>query len=128
MLQSLRLSTKVEGNFKDYKWSATPYFRKSKMNFLQHYLPGQPQESNGQYSNGIQTNLIVYRENMDIALGIDLERAKMYVAEVQENILGIANNVRFQGNIMILRLIVTNMRCTQTSIKNSAQYFPRCGR
>ena len=48
--QSMRLSTKVEGNFKDYKWSATPYFRKSKMNFLQHYLPGQPQESNGQYS------------------------------------------------------------------------------
>ena len=46
------------------------------MNFLQHYLPGQPQESNGQYSNGIQTNLIVDRENMDIALGIDLERAK----------------------------------------------------
>jgi len=95
--QSMRLSTKVEGNFKGYKWSATPYFRKSKMNFLQHYLPGQPQESNGQYSNGMQTNLIVDKENMDLALGIDLERAKMYVAEVQENILGIANNVRFQG-------------------------------
>ena len=95
--QSVRLSTKVEGIFKDYKWSATPYFRKSKMNFLQHYLPGQPQESNGQYSNGMQTNLIVARDNMDISLGADVERAKMYVSEVQENILGIANNMRYQG-------------------------------
>ena len=106
--QSLRLSSKIEGNSHVVTNGRLLLFRKSKMNFLQHYLPGQPQESNGQYSNGIQTNLIVDKENMDIALGIDLERAKMYVVEVQENILGTANNVRFQGNIMILRLIVNN--------------------
>jgi outer membrane receptor protein involved in Fe transport len=34
--------------------SLTPYLRKSSMQFLQHFLPGQPLERNGQTSAGLQ--------------------------------------------------------------------------
>ena len=35
--------------------SITPYFRRSAMQFLQHFLPGEPLEQNGQNSAGVQT-------------------------------------------------------------------------
>ena len=33
----------------------TPYFRSTRMNFLQHFLPGQPLEQNEHHSVGVQT-------------------------------------------------------------------------
>ena len=95
--QSLRLTSKVEGSILGHEWTATPYFRKSKMTFLQHYLPGQPTESNGQYSNGVQSSLKIQNTDMDLRVGIDLENANMYVNEIQKNPLGVPDNVRFQG-------------------------------
>ena len=95
--QSLRLTSKLKGSVFGHEWTATPYFRKSKMTFLQHYLPGQPTESNGQYSNGLQSSLKIQDTEMDLRVGMDIENANMYVNEIQKNSLGVPDNERFQG-------------------------------
>ena len=99
---ALRLSSRVSGevvrNGSNEKWNITPYLRKSSMTFLQHYLPGQAQEKNGQISAGLQS---AYRLNHDGAsktwIGVDIEWADMQVTEMQNNVLGTPDNVRFQG-------------------------------
>ena len=68
------------------------------MTFLQHYLPGQAEEKNGQTSAGVQSSLkqsLKYRTSL--WLGADLEWANMWVEEFQANALGSSDNVRYQG-------------------------------
>jgi outer membrane receptor protein involved in Fe transport len=97
--QAMRLSSRVSGatNAGD-QWQITPYIRKSDMTFLQHYLPGQPEEKNGQTSAGVQSS---YQTSLStdttLWLGTDVEWASMWVEEFQADALGVANNVRFQG-------------------------------
>jgi outer membrane receptor protein involved in Fe transport len=74
-----------------------PYVRRSTMTFLQHYLPGQPLEKNGQTSAGVQTQYSFSAQTAQFWLGFDGEWADMFVEERQENPLGSADNVRFQG-------------------------------
>ena len=74
-----------------------PYVRRSTMTFLQHYLPGQPLEKNGQTSAGVQTQYSFSAQTAQFWLGFDGEWADMFVEERQENALGSADNVRFQG-------------------------------
>ena len=74
-----------------------PYVRRSTMTFLQHYLPGQPLEKNGQTSAGVQTQYNFSAQSAQFWLGFDGEWADMFVEERQENPLGSADNVRFQG-------------------------------
>ncbi|MDB9805743.1 TonB-dependent receptor, partial [Porticoccaceae bacterium] len=97
--QAMRLSSRISGaTSAGDQWQITPYVRKSEMTFLQHYLPGQPEEKNGQTSAGIQSS---YQTSLatDVSfwLGTDVEWASMWVEEFQANALGVANNVRFQG-------------------------------
>ena len=97
--QALRLSTQISGsrNSPD-KWQITPYLRHSSMTFLQHYLPGKPQEKNGQTSGGIQSSLKQTLDNKtNLWLGVDIELASMWVEEFQANPLGSPDSVRFQG-------------------------------
>ena len=99
---AIRLSSRVNGevvrNGSNERWNITPYLRKSSMTFLQHYLPGQAQEKNGQTSAGLQS---AYQLNNDGALktwiGVDIEWASMQVTEIQNNVLGTPDNARFQG-------------------------------
>ena len=67
------------------------------MTFLQHYLPGQAQEKNGQSSAGIQTSYQLDADDKTVWIGADLEWADMWVKEFQANPLGTPDNVRFQG-------------------------------
>lgn len=64
--------------------SVTPYYRKTDMDFLQHFLPGTPLEENGQHSFGLQT---MFSSNQDAALrwqvGLDLESTEGYLKETQ---------------------------------------------
>jgi len=97
--QALRLSSTIRGaTNSDSEWQLTPYIRRSEMTFLQHYLPGQPLEKNGQTSAGVQSSSqLSLADNATLWLGADLEWADMWVEELQANVLGTANNVRYQG-------------------------------
>lgn len=60
------------------------YLRNSEMEFLQHFLPGQPTEKNGQTSGGLM--FITRRETdsgMKITLGADAELASGFLEEDQ---------------------------------------------
>jgi len=64
--------------------SVTPYARWSQMDFLQHFLPGQPTETNGQRSAGLLVDL---RQplpgGIDWQGGLGLEYARGFLTEVQ---------------------------------------------
>ena len=97
--QALRLSSHLNGVTEaGGEWQLTPYVRHSEMTFLQHFLPGQPVEKNGQTSTGVQSSYQAgLGDSATLWLGAELEWASMWVEEFQANALGIPNNVRFQG-------------------------------
>lgn len=61
--------------------TVTPYLRYAEMNFMQHYLPGEPIELNGQKSIGVQS--AVRWENL--VAGIDADFTNGFVKEYQPN-------------------------------------------
>ena len=65
--------------------SITPYFRRSQMEFLQHFLPGEPLEENSQNSAGAQLSLAGSRGALDWRAGTDLEWADGDLYEFQQN-------------------------------------------
>ena len=60
----------------------TPYMRSSHMDFLQHFLPGTPLETNRQDSAGL---LFGWNRDESFSAGIDLEWADGSLIEFQEN-------------------------------------------
>ena len=73
---AVRLSSQISGQASlgqhSGNWQMTPYVRRSSMTFLQHYLPGQAQEQNGQSSAGIQTSYQIDANDRTIWIGADL--------------------------------------------------------
>jgi outer membrane receptor protein involved in Fe transport len=64
--------------------SLTPYVRWSRMDFLQHYLPGQPTEENGQRSAGVIADLRKsWPGGLDWQGGAAVEYAHGFVTETQ---------------------------------------------
>ena len=62
-----------------------PYLRSSRMEFLQHFLLGQPIERNGQESLGLMTSFIWDRSaDWSVDAGIDLELADSFLLEEQD--------------------------------------------
>jgi iron complex outermembrane receptor protein len=61
------------------------FVRRSRMTFLQHFLPGQPLERNGQRSAGIQFDQKRTRERIDWDWGVDAEVFGGDLFEFQEN-------------------------------------------
>ena len=61
--------------------SLTPYYRKTRMEFIQHFLPGQAIEENGHDSIGVQTAW----QNGNLTLGADLEFTNGFLEEFQPN-------------------------------------------
>lgn len=63
-----------------------PYVRRSRMEFLQHFLPGQPLEENGQNSIGVLTAFEKrHSDRFSTIAGIDIEYADGFLVEDQEN-------------------------------------------
>ena len=62
-----------------------PYLRSSRMEFLQHFLLGQPVERNGQESGGVITSL-TWDGNPDwtVVTGLDLEIAQSFLEQYQD--------------------------------------------
>ena len=84
--QSIRAWTRFTMESGDWEITATPYFREVNMNFVQHYLPGQPIEDTEHRSLGIQ--VAAYRElnnDSSFSWGIDAESTDGSLKEMQPN-------------------------------------------
>ena len=60
-----------------------PFVRYSDMTFLQHFLPGQPLEENGQTSGGMNALARLPFGGGSLTLGIDAERASAFLKQTQ---------------------------------------------
>jgi iron complex outermembrane recepter protein len=62
-----------------------PYIRRSRMEFLQHFIPGQPLERNGHHSAGVQWLAErTVQGSGRVIIGTDLEYADISVLQVQD--------------------------------------------
>ena len=100
--KSFRLNTIFSKAQDNYYFQLRPFLRSSKMNFIQHYLPGQPIEKNKQTSSGINFFMDVNSFiNHKLSFGINLEIANIDLEEFQPEELtspnAFNNAVRPQG-------------------------------
>lgn len=65
--------------------SITPYLRRTTMEFLQHFLPWQPTEKNGQESLGLRVALKNGDENFNWSTGVDIDVTRGWLSEVQDS-------------------------------------------
>lgn len=84
---SLRASSTYSRDLGDsMRLQSTPYFRHLDMEFLMHFLPGQPLEENGQTSIGIQNGLYIGEgSDFEIITGLDAEYTDSFLKQTQEN-------------------------------------------
>ena len=99
---SFRIYSSLSKNEKALFFTLRPFFRFSKMDFLQHYLPGKPEEKNSQTSFGFNFSLDVNTfSNHELIFGTNFEMAKIELEEFQANELTTSsafnNAVRPQG-------------------------------
>ena len=84
--KSLRLNTLLTQIKNNFEFQLRPYLRYSKMDFIQHYLPGQPLEKNSQTSSGLNFLMDVKSFlNHELSFGINFEMARIQLEEFQEN-------------------------------------------
>lgn len=82
---SYRLSSRLNWEGDGVDWMLTPYYRKTDMIFLQHYLPGLPLEENGQESFGAQAMASSRGDGrLSWIAGVDFESTEGYLKETQE--------------------------------------------
>ncbi len=94
-------SLRLASHWRRGPWSVTPYLRRSDMEFLQHFLPGQPKESNDQTSGGLMLGYDLTDGDLNVALGAQLEYMDASLVEDQAEPLtdssAFNNAVRPQG-------------------------------
>ncbi|BFM18497.1 TonB-dependent vitamin B12 receptor BtuB [Maricurvus nonylphenolicus] len=75
---ALRLATRIAySHNENLHWQITPYLRHAEMDFLQHFLPGDPLEENQQTSVGAQSAFyITLSDSLLLTTGIDMEFSK----------------------------------------------------
>lgn len=79
------------------QWQVSPYIRSSEMDFLMHFLPGQPIEKNAQDSVGFLSNYqTALSDSVTLWIGFEGEWADMHVEETQEGELS-PTSTRYQG-------------------------------
>ena len=67
------------------KWQLTPYIRSQDMDFLMHFLPGQPVEENEQQSVGFQSSLqFSLLPNLNLTVGADAEITDAELTQFQQ--------------------------------------------
>ena len=81
--QRLQASWQPDGNRADDGWKVLGFLRRSEMDFLQHFLPGQPVEKNGQLSGGATLLRFARLGPARITAGFDTEIADGYLEETQ---------------------------------------------
>ena len=81
---SQRASANWRRSFEKYTLELTPYVRHSDMEFLQHFLPGQPLEENGHASAGLLSSVRFESGPRSLILGVDVEWADVFLVETQD--------------------------------------------
>lgn len=84
------------------RWHFVPYLRASNMNFLQHFLPGEPRERNDQVSGGLIAGWdAISRDDVKFSVGSQVEYMAGHLDQWQEAPLtdssAFNNAVRPQG-------------------------------
>ncbi|WP_417318551.1 TonB-dependent receptor [Emcibacter sp.] len=78
-----RFSTEINENV---RWQFTPYARVTDMEFLMHFLPGQPLEENSQTSIGLQNGFYINEDSdLEVIAGADFEYTRGSLKQTQEN-------------------------------------------
>ena len=78
--RSLRLWSRIKHN----RLQLTPYVRHNSMDFLQHFLPGDPLEENGHDSAGLLASYQLQgSDTREITLGFDTEYTRGYLKQSQ---------------------------------------------
>ncbi|MEM7432888.1 MAG: TonB-dependent receptor [Pseudomonadota bacterium] len=67
----------------DYTRDVRFYLRRTEMEFLQHFLPGQPVEKNGHLSVGALSQWRVDTRGGAVTVGVDVDVADVYLRETQ---------------------------------------------
>jgi len=67
----------------EHTLTITPYWRKNKMEFLQHFLPWQATEENGHQSFGLRGTMHTNLENWRWTYGAELDYTEGWLKEVQ---------------------------------------------
>lgn len=82
-----RLSARWQpaANTADSGWDLIGYLRRSDMDFLQHFLLGQPTEKNGQASGGMTLLRYATLGRARVTAGFDAEIARGFLEEFQSN-------------------------------------------
>jgi len=97
---SLRLYAIWRRSLGAVSFDVRPYARHSSMRFLQHFLPGQPLEENGQSSTGILSTASWDGAGLRTTLGLDVEWSDIFLEEFQSGPTGgseFLNETRPQG-------------------------------
>lgn len=84
-VRSARAWSRISKSEKNYDLIVTPYIRYGQMDFLQHFLPGDPLEQNGQKSLGVQVGY--YRalsQHINVIAGFDAELTDAYLKQSQD--------------------------------------------
>ena len=81
---SVKSNLKFLWGLNDNIVSVIPYFRKTKMEFLQHYLHGTPIENNSHTSFGLIASYVNKLDNIVLTSGIQTEMAKVKLEEFQK--------------------------------------------
>jgi len=83
---SSRVSSQFSRKLEHSMVTVTPYWRRSQMDFLMHFLPGTPTEHNEQTSAGIQSNVSwPVTEKYQFNAGLRTEGADISVKELQKS-------------------------------------------
>ena len=84
-VSSMRAWSRISQSKQHYQLVITPYFRYSQMDFLQHFLPGDPLEENGQKSIGVQVGYYrTIRQGLNVIAGVDAEITDAYLKQSQD--------------------------------------------
>lgn len=84
--KSIRVHSRIEfTRDSDTEIILTPYYRHTDMTFLQHFLPGQATEENGQKSLGLQSSWHqTLGASSNLIVGADLEYTQAFLKETQQ--------------------------------------------
>lgn len=83
--KSFRLTSHWHANTQKGALYLGPYIRRSRMEFLQHFLPGQPLEKNSQTSMGAVVHWSRELDSSNLTIGIQLEGMRAQLLQLQEN-------------------------------------------
>jgi len=79
--RSFRLASEVTREYKSGELRITPYLRSVDMEFLQHFLPGQPVEENGHDSVGLN---LLWKSDSWWQAGMEIEYTDGFLKETQD--------------------------------------------